>query len=326
MRELVDLHIHVGGAVAPHILWSIAHQQGYKLPVKSYREFEKLLTYTQHGNGGLDDYLQIMHKWTERLQSSPAAIERSVYETISKEYRESNVTLMDLRFNPMKRNENGDRDLDHIINAAIVGMNRAKLEYVVEACLIFCMAREFDFTRNKIILDKAIKYKDMGVKGVDIAGTEKIGIRPDDLTRYHAAFTEVHAAGLGVTAHLGETSSMSDNNILDLLDVMRPHRIGHGVRAGKSATVLQAFKDRKCVIELCPTSNIKTNAATRGELADLMGKFRDNGIPFTINTDGPQLLDTNMAKEMDYVSAILPHGCHTEHCLEIARSASFINK
>ena len=40
--ELVDLHIHVGAAVAPHILWSIAHDQGFKLPVQTYWEFRDL--------------------------------------------------------------------------------------------------------------------------------------------------------------------------------------------------------------------------------------------------------------------------------------------
>ena len=42
--ELADLHIHVGGAVAPHILWSIAHDQGFKLPVSTYWEFRDLVT------------------------------------------------------------------------------------------------------------------------------------------------------------------------------------------------------------------------------------------------------------------------------------------
>ena len=37
LLELCDLHIHVGGAVAPHILWSIAHEQGFKLPVSTHR-------------------------------------------------------------------------------------------------------------------------------------------------------------------------------------------------------------------------------------------------------------------------------------------------
>ena len=43
-RELSDLHIHLGGAVAPHVLWSIAHEQGFKLPVASYWEFKELVS------------------------------------------------------------------------------------------------------------------------------------------------------------------------------------------------------------------------------------------------------------------------------------------
>ena len=90
-RELIDLHIHVGGAVAPHVLWSIAHQQGFKLPVKNYREFVELITVRPGKVSTLEDYLQIMHTWTEKIQSSPLAIERSIYEVIGKEYRGSQV-------------------------------------------------------------------------------------------------------------------------------------------------------------------------------------------------------------------------------------------
>ncbi len=42
--ELADLHIHLGGGVAPHILWSLAHQQGFKLPVADYWEFAEFIT------------------------------------------------------------------------------------------------------------------------------------------------------------------------------------------------------------------------------------------------------------------------------------------
>ena len=77
----------------------------------------------------LDDYLRIMHTWTEKIQSSPMAIERSVYEVIGKEFRGSRVTQIELRFNPMKRNLNSELDLDHIIHAALRGMDRACLLY-----------------------------------------------------------------------------------------------------------------------------------------------------------------------------------------------------
>src|SRR5438093_12592122 len=114
-----------------------------------------------------------MHTYTEKIQSSPMAIERSVYEVIGKEYRSSRVTQIELRFNPMKRNLNSELDLDHIIHAALRGMDRAGLEYGVKAGLIFCLARELDHRLNGIILDKAIKYRGRGVVGIDLAGTEK---------------------------------------------------------------------------------------------------------------------------------------------------------
>src|SRR5262249_11449988 len=170
--ELADLHIHVGAAVAPHILWSIAHDQGLKLPVQTFWEFRDLVTAKPDTVANLNDYLAILHEWTEKIQSSPAAIERSVYEIIGKEFRSSNVSLIELRFNPMKRNLNGERDLDHIIHAALRGMDRACLEYGVRAGLIFCLAREFPLELNEIIVKKAVKYRARGVVGIDLAGPE----------------------------------------------------------------------------------------------------------------------------------------------------------
>ena len=73
--ELADLHIHVGAAVAPHILWSIAHDQGFKLPVHTYWEFRDLVTAKPETVSSLADYLAILHHWTEKIQSSPAAID-----------------------------------------------------------------------------------------------------------------------------------------------------------------------------------------------------------------------------------------------------------
>ena len=79
-RELVDLHIHVGGAVAPHVLWSIAHDQGFKLPVSDYWEFKELVSARPGKVKSLDEYLAVLHTWTERIQSSPQAMERAAGE------------------------------------------------------------------------------------------------------------------------------------------------------------------------------------------------------------------------------------------------------
>ena len=98
--------------------------QGIKLPTKDYWEFRDLITVPTKGSKSFDGYLQLFH-WTELIQSSPLAVERSVYEVVGGAYRKNNITTMELRFNPMKRNRGGEQDLDHIIAAATRGMDRA---------------------------------------------------------------------------------------------------------------------------------------------------------------------------------------------------------
>ena len=303
-RELIDLHIHVGGAVAPHILWSLAHQQGFKLPVKDYFEFVDLITASPDKVSGLDDYLKIMHQWTERLQSSPVAIERAIYEVIGKEYRSSRVTQIELRFNPMKRNLNSELDLDHIIHAALRGMDRATLEYGVKACLIFCLAREFEHKLNSSIVEKAIRYRSRGVFGIDLAGTEAnaLELKPEVVAKYEDLFERARRAGLKTTVHTGETKGTGAEGVIAVVEKLKPDRIGHGIRAAYDEEAMKLLKERDVVLELCPTSNLQTKAVEGvKELEHIMRTFWDRGVKFTINTDGPYLLNTDMRRELELV-------------------------
>lgn len=300
-RELTDLHIHVGGAVAPHVLWSIAHDQGFKLPVADYWEFKELISARPGKVGSLDEYLAVMHTWTERIQSSPQAMERSVYEIIGKEYRSSRVSLIELRFNPMKRNVGGERDLDHIIHAALRGMDRAVLEYGVRAGLLFCLAREFDPRLNEILVEKAIRYRRRGVVGIDLAGTESIALerKPEDVARYRELFARARKGGLKTTVHTGETAGTGAEGIRTVVEALEPDRIGHGICAAKDERVMDLLRERGVVLEICPSSNLATRAvASLAELGGILRTFWDRGVKFTLNTDGPYLLDTNMRSEV----------------------------
>jgi adenosine deaminase len=327
-RELIDLHIHVGGAVAPHVLWSIAHQHGFKLPVKNYFEFVELITARPGKVSSLEDYLKIMHTWTEKIQSSPMAIERSVYEVIGKEYRGSRVTQIELRFNPMKRNLSSELDLDHIIHAALRGMDRAVLEYGVKAGLIFCLAREFDHRLNGIILEKAIKYRSRGVVGIDLAGTEQnaLELRPELVPQYEDLFAHARHAGLKTTIHTGETRGTGAEGVVAVVEHLKPHRIGHGIRAAYDDAALKLLRERDIVLELCPTSNLQTKAVEGiKELEHIIKTLWDRGVKFTINTDGPYLLDTDMSQE---VALVEKNGILTpeqvDQTLAWARQYSFI--
>ncbi len=328
-RELIDLHIHVGGAVAPHILWSIAHAQGFKLPFKDYWEFADAIVATPDKVRILEDYLGIFHQWTEKIQSSPAAIERSVYEIIGKEYRGSRVTQIELRFNPMKRNLGGERDLDHIIHAAIRGMDRACLEWGVRAGLIFCLAREFEAHLNEIIVEKAIKYRTRGVVGIDLAGTEKnaIELMPAEVERYRDMYARAREAGLGTTVHTGETHGTGAEGVAAVVEKLAPDRIGHGIRAVGDEGVMKLLRERGVVLEVCPSSNLSTQAVSGwAEMKQVVRTLLDRRVKVTLNTDGPYLLDTDMARE---VQLSVKHGLmndrEVDEALVIAREASFLD-
>jgi len=325
--ELADLHIHVGAAVAPHILWSIAHDQGFKLPVQTFWEFRDLVTAKPDTVANLNDYLAILHEWTEKIQSSPAAIERSVYEIIGKEFRSSNVSLIELRFNPMKRNLEGERDLDHIIHAALRGMDRVCLEYGVRAGLIFCLAREFPLELNEIIVKKAVKYKARGVVGIDLAGPEQhtleLGAQVDG---YADLFARARHAGMGTTVHTGETRHTSVPGVLAVLEKLRPARIGHGVAAAESEEAVRKLAEAGTVLEICPSSNLRTHAVPNLEaLGEALRKFEEGGVRYTINTDGPYLLNTHLRFEYQM---LLEAGILTDSQVErvnaLAHAASFI--
>src|SRR5256886_12228574 len=199
MEGRAELHTHLGGSVSSDILWTLAHEQGIALPVKDYWDFERLVTVSDpRGVRDLDALDQIYH-WTELIQSSPLAVEVSVHAAIGGAYRSQGITTLELRFNPMKRNRGGERDLDHIILAAIRGLDRASLEYPqVRAGLILMMDRTFDERQNAIIVEKAIRYRSRGIVGLDIAGP-----RPDGGQNPHPDPQPLSdgdpAAGPGVT-------------------------------------------------------------------------------------------------------------------------------
>src|SRR6476659_8973706 len=258
---LAELHTHLGGSVASDTMWSLAHEQGIALPVKDYWEFDKLVTVSDPRGVPDLDALDAIYHWTELIQSSPFAVEQSVHGAIGGAYRSQGITTLEVRFNPMKRNRGGERDLDHIILAASRGLDIARLEYPqVRAGLILMMDRTFSARQNEIIVEKAIRWAARGVVGVDIAGPRP-GHERYDYAQVQPMVEEARAAGLGVTIHVGEEGAdMGRSEIGSVLELLRPDRIGHGILAAGDAEVMKELREREVVLEICPTSNLLTKA------------------------------------------------------------------
>jgi adenosine deaminase len=303
---LAELHTHLGGAVASDILWSLAHEQGIALPVKDYWEFDELVTVSEpHGVEDLDALNAIYH-WTELIQSSPLAVERSVHAAIGGAYRSQGITTLELRFNPMKRNRGGERDLDHIIMAAVRGLDLASLEYPqVRAGLILMMDRMFSERQNEIIIEKAIRYAPRGIVGVDIAGVRPNGARYPyrDLA---PLFEQARAAGLGVTIHVGEEGG--EHGLAETREVvseLRPDRIGHGILAAQDEALMAEIREAEITLEICPTSNLLTKALPDEDaVRDTFRSFVAAGVPFTIATDGPEMMRTHLRDEFEMLLRI----------------------
>jgi adenosine deaminase len=306
MEGLAELHTHLGGSVSSDILWSLAHRQGIALPVKDYWDFDRLVTVSDpRGVPNLDALDQIYH-YTELIQSSPAAVEVSVHGAIGGAYRSQGITTLELRFNPMKRNRGGERDLDHIILAAIRGLDIASLEYPqVRAGLILMMDRTFTPRQNEIIVEKAIRWASRGIVGVDIAGPRPGGERWD-YRQVQPMVEEARAAGLGVTIHVGEEGGdMGRAEIGEVLEVLRPDRIGHGILAASDPELMRELRDAEVVLEICPTSNLLTKALPDEDaVRDVFRTFVEHGVRFSIATDGPEMMRTHLRDELDLLLRI----------------------
>ena len=215
----------------------------------------------------------------------------------------------------MKRNRGGERDLDHIIMAAVRGLDRAGLEYPrVRAGLILMMDRTFTREQNEVIIEKAIRYRERGVVGVDIAGP-----RPNS-GRYPyrdlaPLVEEARAAGLGITIHVGEEGGANGiAEIGEVVEHLRPNRIGHGILAARDEETMRLVRDADVVLEICPTSNLLTRAlADEAALCESVCAFVDRDIPFTIATDGPEMMRTHLRDELQLlldVGALQPEALH----------------
>jgi adenosine deaminase len=303
---LAELHTHLGGSVASDIMWSLAHEQGIHLPTRDYWEFDRLVTVSDpRGVPDLDSLDQIYHL-TELIQSSPLAVERSVHAAIGGAYRSQGITTLELRFNPMKRNRGGERDLDHIILAAIHGLDLASLEYPqVRAGLILMMDRTFTADQNMVVVEKALRYRSRGIVGVDIAGPRPGGGRYD-YTQIREHVELARDGGLGVTIHVGEEGGEHGvEEVGEVVEALQPNRLGHGILAARDPGLMEAIRAADITLEICPTSNLLTKAlADEDAVRETFRTFVEHGVPFTIATDGPEMMRTHLRDEFELLLRI----------------------
>jgi adenosine deaminase len=170
---------------------------------------------------------------------------------------------------------------------------------------VLMMDRTFSAHQNMVIVEKAIKYATRGVVGVDIAGPRPDGARYD-YTQIGEHVDVARAAGLGVTIHVGEEGgSHGIEELGEVIEVLRPDRIGHGILAAHEPALMDALRAADITLEVCPTSNMLTKAlAGEDEVRETFRSFVEHGVPFTIATDGPEMMRTHLRDEFELLERI----------------------
>ena len=98
---------------------------------------------------------------------------------------------------------------------------------------------------------------------------------------------------------------MGRDEIGEVVAVLRPDRIGHGILAASDPDLMGAIRDAQIVLEICPTSNLLTKALANEEaVRDTFRAFVEHGVEFTIATDGPEMMRTHLKDELELLRRI----------------------
>ena len=109
-----------------------------------------------------------------------------------------------------------------------------------------------------------------------------------------------------MTIHVGEEGGdLGRAEIAEVVEALRPDRIGHGILAARDPELMRALHEAEIVLEICPTSNLLTRALPDEDaVRDTFRAFVEHGVAFTIATDGPEMMRTHLKDELDLLRRI----------------------
>ena len=294
----VLLHDHLDGGLRPQTVIELASEYGYAgLPTT---DVDDLATWFNRGakRNDLVLYLETFAHTVGVMQDRDA-IERVSYEC-AQDLAADGVVYAEVRFAPEQSTEKG-LTLDEVMEAVLDGYRRGSqgtdLTIYAIASAMRTAARSYE------IAELAVRFRDAGVVGFDIAGAEA-GFPP---TRHLDAFQFINRENFHSTIHAGEAFGLP--SIWEALQFCGAERLGHGVRivddidpgdgfgSEKLGRLATFVRDRRIPLELCPTSNVNTGVVPT--IADHpIGMLRRLRFRVTLNTDNRLMSDTSMTQEM----------------------------
>ena len=291
----VLLHDHLDGGLRPATVVDLAEEYGYQLLPST--DVAELASWFNRGakRNDLVLYLETFAHTVGVMQHRDA-IERVAFECARDLAADGNV-YAEVRFAPELHMEEG-LTLDEVMKAVLDGF-RAGSQGTDLTIYAICSAMR-TAARSLEIAELAVRWREEGVVGFDIAGAEA-GFPP---TRHLDAFQYVQRENFHSTIHAGEAFGLP--SIWEALQFCGAERLGHGVRIVDDISGAQGeeqlgrlasyVRDRRIPLELCPTSNVGTGVCA--SIADHpIGMLRRLRFRVTVNTDNRLMSATSMTHE-----------------------------
>ncbi|PWE56141.1 adenosine deaminase [Metarhizobium album] len=283
----VELHCHLEGAAPPDLVVSQAARYGIDTSA-----------FLKDGSYAWNDFAEFI-----RCYDAVAAVFRTeadyalLTETYLLELSAVNTIYSELFVSP----DHGDRiglGADAYMAGVTAGILSAKEKTGIEARLVVVGERHFGPESVIAAAEYAARSDNPLITGFNMAGEERMNRVSD----YARAFDIARDAGLGLTIHAGEVCGAF--SVTDALDLVRPARIGHGVRAIEDADLVKRLADLGTVLEVCPGSNIALGVFPDFQAHPLRA-LRDAGVKVTINSDDPPFFHTSLAREYEIAADIM---------------------
>ena len=285
----VLLHDHLDGGLRPATIVELADAVGYSaLPSRDPVELAAWFLGAAH-SGSLERYLETFGHTVAVMQTTEALAR--VAAECAEDLAADGVVYAEVRFAPELHVEQG-MSLEAVVEAVLEGFRQGTATAAASGrririgCLLTAMRHA---ARSREIAELAVRYRDVGVVGFDIAGAEA-GYPP---TRHLDAFEYLQRENAHFTIHAGEAFGLP--SIWQAIQWCGADRLGHGVRIIDDITVaddgsvelgrLAAYvRDQRIPLEMCPFSNLQTGAAA--SIAEhpigLLTRLR---FRVTVNTD-----------------------------------------
>lgn len=306
----ISLHDHLDGGLRPQTIIELADAVGHRLPANDEQSLRHWFE-TAANSGSLEKYLETFDH-TVAVMQTPEALQRVAREFVL-DLAADGVIYGEIRWAPEQHLQRG-MTLDEVVEAVQDGLELGMAEvdraggFIRTGQLVTAM-RHAD--RSLEIAMLAVRHRNNGVVGFDIAGAEK-GFLP---SRHRQAFDYLAGELFPVTVHAGEADGIE--SIKDALVSGRALRLGHGVRLVEDimfsrsdgetdlvvlGPVAEWVHDRGIVLETSPSSNLQTGAIAA--LGDSMADhpidiLYDLGFNVTVNTDNRLMSGTTLTRELE---------------------------